>query len=71
MQEGEEMPRITENRALSALAGAYAYFTMPAVTLNHTFAAGSGQTVTPTDTLMMNDTGVSQGATLMLHLTNN
>jgi hypothetical protein len=50
-------------------------FTMPAVTVNHTFATGNAQAVTPTGTLTMNETGVSQdacqGATLTLHLTNN
>jgi hypothetical protein len=50
-------------------------FTMPAVTVNHVYATGNGQTVTPTGTLTMNDTGVSQdacqGATLTLHLTSN
>jgi hypothetical protein len=50
-------------------------FTMPAVAVNKAFASGEGQAVTPTGTLTMNDTGVSQdacqGATLTLHLTNN
>ena len=48
---------------------------MAAVTVNQVFPSGSGQSVTPTGTLAMNDTGVSQdacqGATLTLHLTNN
>jgi hypothetical protein len=50
-------------------------FTMAAVAVNKTFGPGNGLTVTPTGTLTMNDTGVSQdacqGATLTLHLTNN
>ena len=50
-------------------------FTMPAVAVNKSFASGNGQSVTPTGTLTMNETGVSQdacqGATLTLHLTNN
>lgn len=50
-------------------------FAMPAVVVNKTFAAGNGQTVTPTGTLTMNDTGISQdacqGATLTLNLTSN
>jgi hypothetical protein len=50
-------------------------FSMPAVTVNHTFAPGEGEAVTPTGTLTMNDTGVNQdkcqGATLTLHLTDN
>jgi hypothetical protein len=50
-------------------------FTMAAVTVNKTFGPGNAQAVTPTGTLTMNDTGVSQdkcqGATLTLHLTSN
>ena len=50
-------------------------FAMPAVTVNKSFASGNGQSVTPTGTLTMNETGVNQdacqGATLTLHLTNN
>jgi hypothetical protein len=50
-------------------------FTMASVVVNKVFASGNGQTVTPTGTLAMNDTGVSQdacqGATLTLNLTSN
>jgi hypothetical protein len=50
-------------------------FTMASVAVNKTYASGNGQTVTPTGTLTMNDTGVSQdacqGATLTLNLTSN
>lgn len=50
-------------------------FTMAPVVVNKVFAAGNGQTVTPTGTLAMNDTGVNQdacqGATLTLSLTSN
>jgi hypothetical protein len=50
-------------------------FAMPAVVVNKTFPTGNGQSVTPTGTLTMNDTGVSQdacqGATLTLNLTSN
>ena len=50
-------------------------FAMPAVVVNKTYGSGNGQTVTPTGTLTMNDTGVSQdacqGATLTLNLTSN
>lgn len=50
-------------------------FAMPAVAVNKVFPTGNGQTVTPTGTLTMNDTGVSQdacqGATLTLNLTSN
>jgi hypothetical protein len=50
-------------------------FAMPGVVVNKTFPTGNGQSVTPTGTLTMNDTGVSQdacqGATLTLNLTSN
>jgi hypothetical protein len=50
-------------------------FTMVAVAVNKVYGPGNGQTVTPTGTLTMNDTGVSQdacqGATLTLNLTSN
>jgi hypothetical protein len=59
----------------TAISGGNPDFSMPAVTVNQAFPSGSGQSVTPTGTLTMNDTGVSQdacqGATLTLHLTNN
>jgi hypothetical protein len=59
----------------TAISGGNPDFTMAAVTVNHTFASGNGQSVTPTGTLTMNETGVNQdacqGATLTLHLTNN
>ena len=57
------------------VGGSSADFSMPAVTVNKTYSTGSGQAVTPTGTLTMNDTGVSQdacqGATLTLNLTSN
>lgn len=50
-------------------------FTMAGVVVNKVYGPGNGQTVTPTGTLTMNDTGVSQdacqGATLTLNLTSN
>ncbi len=59
----------------TAISGGNPDFAMPAVTVNQVIPSGSGQSVTPTGTLTMNDTGVSQdacqGATLTLHLTNN
>ncbi len=59
----------------TAISGGNPDFSMPAVTVNHTFGPGNGQSVTPTGTLTMNETGVSQdacqGATVTLHLTNN
>lgn len=57
------------------VGGANPDFTMAAVAVNKVFASGNGQAVTPTGTLTMNDTGVSQdacqGATLTLNLTSN
>jgi hypothetical protein len=59
----------------TVITGGNPDFAMPDVTVNHVFAAGNGQTVTPTGTLTMNETGVNQdacqGATLTLHLTSN
>jgi hypothetical protein len=59
----------------TVITGGNPDFTMPAVAVNKVFPAGNGQSVTPTGTLTMNDTGVSQdacqGATVTLHLTNN
>ena len=59
----------------TAISGGNPDFTMAAVTVNQVIPSGNGQSVTPTGTLSMNDTGVSQdacqGATLTLHLTNN
>jgi hypothetical protein len=50
-------------------------FTMAAVPVNATFGPGNGQAVTPTGSLKMNDTGISQdgcqGATLTLTLASN
>jgi hypothetical protein len=50
-------------------------FAMPAVVVNKTYGPGNNQAVTPTGTLTMNDTGISQdacqGATLTLSLTSN
>ena len=47
-------------------------FTMPEIAVNKTFSPGNNQTVTPSGTLTMNDTGVNQdacqGATLTLTL---
>ena len=48
---------------------------MAAVTVNKVFGPGNGQSVTPSGTLTMNETGLNQdacqGATLTLNLTNN
>jgi hypothetical protein len=59
----------------TVITGGNPDFTMAPVVVNHVFPKGEGQSVTPTGSLTMNDTGVSQdacqGATLTLHLTNN
>jgi hypothetical protein len=59
----------------TTISGGNPDFTMPAVTVNKVIAPGNGQSVTPTGTLTMNETGVNQdacqGATLTLNLTNN
>jgi hypothetical protein len=59
----------------TVISGANPDFTMAPVTVNQTYVPGNGQAVTPTGTLAMNDTGVSQdacqGATLTLHLSSN
>lgn len=56
----------------SAISGGNPDFSMPAVTVNKTFAPGNGQAVTQNGTLTMNETGTNQdacqGATLTLHL---
>jgi hypothetical protein len=57
----------------TVISGGNPDFTMPAVVVNHAFASGNGQVVTPNGTLTMKETGVNQdkcqGATLTLHLT--
>jgi hypothetical protein len=59
----------------TVITGGNPDFTMPAVAVNKTFGPGNGQSVTPTGTLTMNETGVSQdacqGATLTLQIANN
>ena len=59
----------------TVIGGGNPDFTMAGVVVNTVFNSGNGQTVTPTGSLAMNDTGVSQdacqGATLTLNLTNN
>jgi hypothetical protein len=59
----------------TTISGEKPDFAMPAVTVNKTYGPGNGQAVTPTGTLTMNDTGVSQdacqGATLTLTLASN
>lgn len=59
----------------TAIGGGNPDFTMAAVTVNKVFEQGNGQTVTPTGSLTMNETGTNQdacqGATLTLHLSNN
>ncbi len=59
----------------TVITGGNPDFTMSPVAVNATIASGNAQTITPTGTLAMNETGVSQdkcqGATLTLHLTDN
>lgn len=59
----------------TTLGGGNPDFTMSPVTVNKVFAPGNGQSVTPSGTLTMNETGVNQdacqSATLTLNLTNN
>lgn len=59
----------------TAISGGNPDFNMSDVVVNQTFGPGSGQSVSPSGTLTMNDTGVNQdacqGATLTLHLTSN
>jgi hypothetical protein len=59
----------------TVITGGNPDFTMPAVTVNKVFGNGNNQSVTPSGTLTMNETGANQdacqGATLTLHLTNN
>jgi hypothetical protein len=58
-----------------ATTGGNPDFTMADVVVNKTYAPGNGQAVTPSGSLTMNDTGISQdpcqGATLTLTLKNN
>ncbi len=59
----------------TVITGGNPDFAMADVVVNKVFATGNGQSVTPTGTLMMKDTGVNQdacqGATLTLNLTSN
>lgn len=59
----------------TVITGGNPDFSMPAVAVNKSYGNGNGQSVTPTGTLTMNETGVSQdkcqGATLTLRLTDN
>lgn len=68
-------PDAGHSECSTTITGGNPDFSMPAVAVNHSFGPGNGQTVTPTGTLTMNETGVSQdkcqGATLTLHLTDN
>ena len=68
-------PDASHSSCSTVITGGNPDFKMPAVVVNSTFGPGNGQAVTPTGTLTMNDTGVSQdacqGATLTLNLSNN
>lgn len=66
-------PDAGHSECSTTITGANPDFTMPDVTVSQSFPTGSGQAVTPTGTLTMHETGVSQdacqGATLTLSLT--
>jgi hypothetical protein len=68
-------PDASHSTCSTKLTGEKPDFTMASVAVNKTYSPGNGQAVTPTGTLVMNDTGVSQdacqGATLTLNLTSN
>lgn len=68
-------PDASHSECSTVITGGNPDFKMSAVAVNATFGPGNAQAVTPTGTLTMNDTGVSQdkcqGATLTLNLTNN
>jgi hypothetical protein len=71
----EVKPDAGHSTCSTTITGGTPDFAMPAIAVNKTYATGNGQTVTPTGTLTMNDTGVSQdacqGATLTLKLASN
>jgi hypothetical protein len=60
---------------LTTITGEKPDFTMAPVAVNASYGSGNGQAVTPTGSLKMNDTGISQdgcqGATLTLTLASN
>jgi len=68
-------PDVGHSGCLTTIGGEKPDFAMPPVAVNKTFAPGNAQAVTPTGTLTMNETGVSQdacqGATLTLQLASN
>ena len=71
----EVKPDAGHSTCSTTITGEKPDFSMPAVTVNKTYAQGNNQVVTPTGTVTMNDTGVSQdacqGATLTLKFTSN
>jgi hypothetical protein len=68
-------PDVSHSTCSTVITGGNPDFTMPEVAVNKVYGPGNGQAVTPTGTLTMNDTGVSQdacqGATLTLSLKSN
>jgi hypothetical protein len=68
-------PDASHSTCSTTIIGEKPDFTMAAVAVNKTYASGSAQAVTPTGSLTMNETGVSQdacqGATLTLTLASN
>jgi hypothetical protein len=71
----EVKPDAGHSSCSTTISGGNPDFTMPAVAVNKVFGPGNGQTVTPTGSLTMNETGVSQdacqGATLTLKVASN
>ncbi|HEY1855607.1 MAG TPA: hypothetical protein VGG40_13570 [Solirubrobacterales bacterium] len=68
-------PDVTHSTCSTVITGGNPDFTMAEVAVNKVYGPGNGQAVTPTGSLTMNETGVSQdacqGATLTLTLKSN
>ncbi|MBS1878719.1 MAG: hypothetical protein JST31_04345 [Actinobacteria bacterium] len=68
-------PDVSHSTCSTTTTGANPDFTMAEVAVNKVYGPGAGQSVTPTGSLTMNETGVSQdacqGATLTLTLKSN
>ncbi len=68
-------PDASHSSCSTTITGEKPDFTMAAVTVNKSYSPGSGQAVTPTGSLTMNETGANQdacqGATLTLTLASN
>jgi hypothetical protein len=68
-------PDASHSTCSTTITGEKPDFTMAPVTVNKSYGTGNGQTVTPTGSLTMNETGLNQdacqGATLTLTLASN